>query len=185
MSKIILDNDNIYSSFDVNDVGSIHLSNMDLDDEVYTIIRKCINLKEIVLKKCRITTFESFLPIKSLYLDSCILDDLSFINHSQKLESLYFINCGSIDLKELLYTKDIRSLSLQSTTVNHIEYLTMMDSLQNIDICFSNVQDISAFAFNDNLQVIMMDSNQYQHNKKYLSSTQNLKVLNEDGVSYE
>ena len=185
MKDIVLTNENLFIETNYDSVKSIHLNNIDINSEIYTIIYRCNNLEELAIKNSKINNcLYDFTKIKYLYLESCTLEDLSLINSCIKVENLYLIDCGTIDIKLIQVVKSIKTLSLELCNVENIEYLITIDNLEQLDICFTNIDDISSFIELPKLNTLMLDTRIFENNYKLLKEC-NIDILNEDGDPYE
>ncbi len=185
MKDLVLTNDNLFIETNYDSVKKIHLSNIDINTEIYSIIYRCNNLEELTIRNSNISNcLFDFTTVKYLYLESCTLEDLSLINSCIKVENLYLVDCGNIDIKGIQVLKSIKTLSLELCNVENYEYLITMDNLEQLDICFTNIIELSSFIELSNLKTLMLDTRIFENNYKLLKEY-NIDVLNEEGDPYE
>ncbi len=184
--KVYLNNDNIYDSVNYEDVISINLVDLEIDNEITNIINSCINLEELYLTRCdlSINNMNNY-NIRILHMDSCIILDTNFLNNYTNLEELYYQNNKALDLKRFNIIKQLKVLSVRNTKVINEDYMVLMDKIEMLDLCDSNVSDLSTLINSETLKILMIDKRQYKKNSKFIKLFENTQILDENGDHYE
>lgn len=186
MKYIKLDQDSYNQITWSEEVESINVIDIDISDEQLDTWTSYPNLEELSFKKCDLMSLKfKEMKIKSLYLESCTIKDWSFVNCFDNLEELFIRNMEDIDLKQLKYVGQLKTLCINYTNVEDTYDLSSLDSIEKLDISHSNIVDISTLLSIKKLKILMLDNDQYNHNKTILAELHNVLIANENGDEYE
>lgn len=143
----------------------------------YTILFKLNNLNKIVFENCEFenTNLVASLPLKSLSLINCKIDNYSFVSIIKNLEELSIVN-GIVELSKINMLKNLKYLQISySNIVDNVEL--NINGLNELHIDNTNINNFSFLHHLTNLKKISIDENQYINNLKIFDNLMKKEIL--------
>lgn len=166
-----------------NNLEDLVINDLHIDENNYLYM----NSNNLVLNNCYIDINDEVKHnTKSLVINGGRVDNLSFINNLDKLESLYLDNIDEVDLSKLSLRR-LKEFSVLNTKLINQDRLFYLENVVNLNVCDTKLEDLSICFDLDNLKYLVVSESQAIENKEYIMKliTKGVKVVNFSNQSVE
>ncbi len=166
-----------------NNLEDLVINDLHIDENNYLYM----NSNNLVLNNCYIDINDEVKHnTKSLVINGGRVDNLSFINNLDKLESLYLDNIDEVDLSKLSLRR-LKEFSVLNTKLINQDRLFYLENVVNLNVCDTKLEDLSICFDLDNLKYLVVSESQAIENKEYIMKliAKGVKVVNFSNQSVE
>lgn len=141
-----LSNEDIYINLkelkELKYLESCTLDEFIIDDEIINILNSLQMLKTLILNHCKFKTKTKLKSSLKLLIITYCEDVNLYIFENRNIETLYLIENGKIDIKEINYFKNIKSLSICNMRIINFEEILEFKNLNKLKLDGSHIDNI-------------------------------------------
>ncbi len=171
----------------INNLEELRFNSIEIEDELLEILNVLPNLKRLFFINCDIHNLDILNDkLELLYIERCMLSDISEINKFTNLKSLSLVEIPEVDLNKISIIKKIENLNFMNSSIVNEDSFINLNKIINLCISNTNVKNIDTLIGIDSLKKLVIDEDIYSSNLDVVNYLINkgIEITNKYGESF-
>lgn len=171
----------------INNLEELRFNSIEIEDELLEILNVLPNLKRLFFINCDIHNLDILNDkLELLYIERCMLSDISEINKFTNLKSLSLVEIPKVDLNKISIIKKIENINFMNSRIVNEDSFINLNKIINFCISNTNVKSIDTLIGIDSLKKLVIDEDIYSSNLDVVNYLINkgIEITNNYGESF-
>jgi hypothetical protein len=171
----------------INNLEELRFNSIEIEDELLEILNVLPNLKRLFFINCDIHNLDILNDkLELLYIERCMLSDISEINKFTNLKSLSLVEIPEVDLNKISIIKKIENINFMNSRIVNEDSFINLNKIVNFCISNTNVKNIDTLIGIDSLKKLVIDEDIYSSNLDVVNYLINkgIEITNNYGESF-
>ena len=171
----------------IRNLEELRFNSIEIEDELLEILNVLPNLKRLYFINCDIHNLDILNDkLELLYIERCMLSDVSEINKFTNLKSLSLVEMSEVDLNKISIIKKIENIDFMNSRIVNEESFINLNKIIKLCISDTNVKNIDTLIGIDSLKKLVIDEDIYSSNLDVVNYLINkgIEITNKYGESF-
>lgn len=171
----------------IRNLEELRFNSIEIEDELLEILNVLPNLKRLYFINCDIHNLDILNDkLELLYIERCMLSDVSEINKFTNLKSLSLVEMSEVDLNKISIIKKIENINFMNSRIVNEDSFINLNKIIKLCISDTNVKNIDTLIGIDSLKKLVIDEDIYSSNLDVVNYLINkgIEITNKYGESF-
>ena len=171
----------------IRNLEELRFNSIESEDELLEILNVLPNLKRLYFINCDIHNLDILNDkLELLYIERCMLSDVSEINKFTNLKSLSLVEMSEVDLNKISIIKKIENIDFMNSRIVNEDSFINLNKIIKLCISDTNVKNIDTLIGIDSLKKLVIDEDIYSSNLDVVNYLINkgIEITNKYGGSF-
>lgn len=171
----------------IRNLEELRFNSIEIEDELLEILSVLPNLKRLYFINCDIHNLDILNDkLELLYIERCMLSDVSEINKFTNLKSLSLVEMSEVDLNKISIIKKIENINFMNSRIVNEDSFINLNKIIKLCISDTNVKNIDTLIGIDSLKKLVIDEDIYSSNLDVVNYLINkgIEITNKYGESF-
>ena len=171
----------------IRNLEELRFNSIEIEDELLEILNALPNLKRLFFINCDIHNLDILNDkLELLYIERCMLSDVSEINKFTNLKSLSLVEMSEVDLNKISIIKKIENINFMNSRIVNEDSFINLNKIIKLCISDTNVKNIDTLIGIDSLKKLVIDEDIYSSNLDVVNYLINkgIEITNKYGESF-
>ena len=171
----------------IRNLEELRFNSIEIEDELLEILNALPNLKRLFFINCDIHNLDILNDkLELLYIERCMLSDISEINKFTNLKSLSLVEIPEVDLNKISIIKKIENINFMNSRIVNEDSFINLNKIIKLCISDTNVKNIDTLIGIDSLKKLVIDEDIYSSNLDVVNYLINkgIEITNKYGESF-
>ncbi|MBP3841607.1 MAG: hypothetical protein IK997_05795 [Bacilli bacterium] len=171
----------------IRNLEELRFNSIEIEDELLEILNVLPNLKRLYFINCDIHNLDILNDkLELLYIERCMLSDVSEINKFTNLKSLSLVEMSEVDLNKISIIKKIENIDFMNSRIVNEDSFINLNKIIKLCISDTNVKNIDTLIGIDSLKKLVIDEDIYSSNLDVVNYLINkgIEITNKYGGSF-
>ena len=171
----------------IRNLEELRFNSIEIEDELLEILNVLPNLKRLYFINCDIHNLDILNDkLELLYIERCMLSDISEINKFTNLKSLSLVEMSEVDLNKISIIKKIENINFMNSRIVNEDSFINLNKIIKLCISDTNVKNIDTLIGIDSLKKLVIDEDIYSSNLDVVNYLINkgIEITNKYGESF-